>query len=189
MVIPVSAFAAGFSDVPSNHWAIQQIDRMNARGIIGGYEDGTARPNNPVTQFEAITMATRIMGLQYNESTSQGTYLPFKYPDWTGAYGVAVIAYEAGLVDASDFNHSAAASREWIAKLLIKIMKAESEVNSVANETLSFGDTNSIGSNYLNYVKLAYDKGLIGGYTDGTFKPKKYGHQSRNGSVFMPGRG
>ena len=172
MVIPVSAFAAGFSDVPSNHWAIQQIDRMNARGIIGGYEDGTARPNNPVTQFEAITMATRIMGLQYNESTSQGTYLPFKYPDWTGAYGVAVIAYEAGLVDASDFNHSAAASREWIAKLLIKIMKAESEVNSVANETLSFGDTNSIGSNYLNYVKLAYDKGLIGGYTDGTFKPK-----------------
>ena len=29
---------------------------MNARGIIGGYEDGTARPNNPVTQFEAITM-------------------------------------------------------------------------------------------------------------------------------------
>ncbi len=172
MVMPVSAFASGFSDVPSNHWAIQQIDRMNARGIIGGYEDGTARPNNPVTQFEAITMATRIMGLQYNESTSQGTYLPFKYPDWTGAYGVAVIAYEAGLVDASDFNHSAAASREWIAKLLIKIMKAESEVNSVANETLSFGDTNSIGSDYLNYVKLAYDKGLIGGYTDGTFKPK-----------------
>ena len=48
MVIPVSAFAAGFSDVPSNHWVIQQIDRMNARGIIGGYEDGTARPNNPV---------------------------------------------------------------------------------------------------------------------------------------------
>lgn len=172
MVVPVSAFAAGFSDVPSNHWAIQQIDRMNARGIIGGYEDGTARPNNPVTQFEAITMATRLMGLQYNEETSKGTYLPFKYPDWTGAYGVAVIAYEAGLVDASDFNHSAAASREWIARLLIKIMKAEGEVNSVANEALSFGDTSAIGSSYLNYVKLAYDKGLIGGYTDGTFKPK-----------------
>ena len=172
MVLPGSAFAANFSDVPSNHWAIQQIDRMNARGIIGGYEDGTARPNNPVTQFEAITMATRMMGLEYNESTNKGTYVPFQYPDWAGAYGVAVVAYEAGLVDTSDFKYSAAASREWIAKLLIKIMKAESEVNSVANETLSFGDASSIGSNYLNYVKLAYDKGLIGGYTDGTFKPK-----------------
>jgi len=172
MVLPISAFAAGFSDVPSNHWAIQQIERMNARGVIGGYEDGTARPNNPVTQFEAITMASRIMGLQYDEEANKGTYLPFKYPDWTGAYGVAVMAYEAGLIDASDFNHSGAASREWIAKLLIKAMKAESEVSGVANETLSFGDASAIGTNYLNYVKLAYDKGLIGGYTDGTFKPK-----------------
>ena len=92
MVMPVSAFAASFSDVPSNHWAIQQLDRMNARGIIGGYEDGTARPNNPVTQFEAITMASRIMGLKYDEATHKGTYLPFKYPDWTGAYSTAVIA-------------------------------------------------------------------------------------------------
>ena len=172
MVMPVSAFAASFSDVPSNHWAIQQLDRMNARGIIGGYEDGTARPNNPVTQFEAITMASRIMGLKYDEATHKGTYLPFKYPDWTGAYSTAVIAYEAGLIDSNDFNHSSAASREWIAKLLIKAMKAENEVSGAANDVLSFGDTNSIGSNYLNYVKLAYDKGLIGGYTDGTFKPK-----------------
>lgn len=169
-IMPVHAFAA-FSDVSSDHWAVQQIDRMNARGIIVGYEDGTNRPNNPVTQFEALAMATRMMGLEYDETTNKGTYVPFKYPDWTGAYSVAVLAYEAGLVDTSDFTHSAAASREWIAKLLIKIMKAEDELSSVANDTLSFSDTNSIGSSYLNYVKLAYDKGLIGGYTDGTFKP------------------
>ena len=172
MVIPVTAFAASFSDVPGDHWAIQQIDRMNARTIIGGYEDGTARPNNPVTQFEAILMASRMMGLEYDASKSKGTYLPFKYPDWDGAYGSAVAAYEAGLIDVNDFNHSAAASRQWIAKLLIKALKAESEVAGAASQTLSFGDAGSISSEYLNYVKLAYDKGLIGGYTDGTFKPK-----------------
>lgn len=172
MVIPVSAFAASFSDVPSDHWAIQQIDRMNARAIIGGYEDGTARPNNPVTQFEAILMASRMMGLEYDAAKSKGTYLPFKYPDWDGAYGSAVAAYEAGLIDVNDFNHSAAASRQWIAKLLIKALNAESEVAGAASQTLSFGDAGAISSEYLNYVKLAYDKGLIGGYTDGTFKPK-----------------
>ena len=57
MICPVSAFAASFTDVSSDHWAIQQVERMNARGIIVGYPDGTNRPNNPVTQFEAITMA------------------------------------------------------------------------------------------------------------------------------------
>ena len=36
MVMPMSAFAA-FSDVPSDHWAIQQIDRVAAREIMGGY--------------------------------------------------------------------------------------------------------------------------------------------------------
>ena len=172
MICPVSAFAASFSDVPGNHWAVQQIDRMNARGIIVGYEDGTNRPNNPVTQFEALTMATRMMGLEYDEATHKGTYIPFKYPDWTGAYSVAVLGQEAGLVDASDFSHGSAASREWIAKLLIMAMDAEDELSRVKDETLSFGDAGSIGSDYLNYVKLAYDKGLIGGYTDGTFKPK-----------------
>ncbi len=172
MICPVSVFAANFSDVPSNHWAIQQIERMNARGIIVGYEDGTNRPNNPVTQFEAITMATRMMGLEYDETRHEGIEIGFKYPDWTGAYSVAVLAQEAGLVDVDDFNHSAPASREWIAKLLIKTMDAEDELTSVANEELAFSDANTIGSKYMNYVKLCYDKGLIGGYTDGTFKPK-----------------
>ena len=77
MICPVSTFAASFSDVPGNHWAVQQIDRMNARGIIVGYEDGTNRPNNPVTQFEALTMATRMMGLEYDEATHKGTYIPY----------------------------------------------------------------------------------------------------------------
>lgn len=171
MIMPVSAFAA-FSDVPSNHWAIQQLDRVAARGIMGGYEDGTARPNNSVTQFEAIAMASRVIGLEYDEATQKGTYLPFKYPTWDGAYNTAVAAYAAGLIDASDFTHDAAASREWVTKLLIKVLDAEDKLSSTANDTLSFSDASSISSEYLNYVKLAYDKGLIGGYTDGTFKPK-----------------
>ena len=90
MICPVSAFAASFTDVSSDHWAIQQVERMNARGIIVGYPDGTNKPGNPVTQFEALTMATRMMGLEYDESTHKGTYVPFKYPDWTGAYSGAV---------------------------------------------------------------------------------------------------
>ena len=171
MVLPMSAFAA-FPDVAGNHWAVQQLDRVAARGIMGGYEDGTARPNNPVTQFEAIAMASRMMELKYDEATQKGTYLPFKYPEWDGAYGTAVAAYKAGLIDSNDFNHGSAASREWIAKLLIQALGAEYELNTVTNDAWAFTDGESIDSSYANYVKLAYDKGLIGGYTDKTFKPK-----------------
>ena len=172
MVMPVSAFAASFPDVPDNHWALQQLERVAARGIMGGYEDGTARPGNPVTQFEAIAMASRMMELTYDEATQKGTYLPFKYPEWEGAYGTAVAAYKAGLIDPNDFTHDGAASREWIAKLLIQALEAEDKLNTVADEPWAFTDAGSIDSKYASYVKLAYEKGLIGGYTDKTFKPK-----------------
>ena len=154
MLVPVSAFAASFKDISSDHWAIQQIDRMNARGIIGGYEDGTVRANNPVTQFEAVLMASRMMGLEYDASKSKGTYLPFAYPSWDGAYNSAVAAYEAGLIDAADFNHSAPASREWITKLLIKVLDAEKQLGT-GTSTMPFSDKGSISSKYQNYVQLA----------------------------------
>lgn len=173
MVLPMSAFAAEFSDVPSSHWAAQNIARMNARGIIGGYEDGTARPDNPVTEFEAILMTSRMMGLDYDADRDGKPKLPFKYPDWPGAYNSAVVAYKAGLIDVKDFTHNSAASREWIAKMLIKCLDAEDELDSVKNEKVVFKDGNKIKKAYVDYVKLAYNKRLIGGYPDKTFRPQK----------------
>ncbi len=170
MIMPTSAFA-GFADVPSDHWALQQLERVEARGIMTGYDDGTLKPDNPVTQFEAIVMALRTMDIEFDNAQT-GVYLPFKYPDWPNAYDIAATAYQAGLIDSSDFTHNASATREWVAKLLIQVLEAESQLSSAASQTLPFTDTDSIGSDYLSYAKLAYDKGLLGGYTDGSFKPK-----------------
>lgn len=167
------AAASSFTDVTDSHWAKQQLTRMNLRGIIKGYEDGTARPNQSVTQLEAIIMAVRIMGLDDQTATvTAGDYLPVTVPSWQGARETAVVAYKAGLIDSSDFTHDQTASREWIAKLLVKILQQDSMVNSVTGEYISFTDASKIGSKYLNYVKAAYKLGLIGGYTDGTFKPQ-----------------
>ncbi len=171
MIVPTGAFAA-YSDVPSDYWAMQQLDCASARGFMGGYEDGTMRAENPVTQFEAISMAMRLLELEYDEATHKGTYLPFKYPDWPNAYQIAAVGYKAGLIDANDFMHNAAASREWVTKLLIKALEAEDQLGNVASQSLNFSDASSFSSTYSNYAKLAYDKGLLGGYTDGTFRPK-----------------
>ena len=42
-----------FSDVPPSNPFYVYIERMARRGIIGGYSDGTFRPNNPVTRGQA----------------------------------------------------------------------------------------------------------------------------------------
>ena len=45
-----------FTDVPASHWAASAIAYGAQQGWVGGYEDGTFRPNQPVTRAEAVRM-------------------------------------------------------------------------------------------------------------------------------------
>jgi hypothetical protein len=45
-----------FSDVPSNHWAVDYIWWLKNNGISVGYPDGTFRPNNSITRAEMAVM-------------------------------------------------------------------------------------------------------------------------------------
>lgn len=51
-VVPASPppGAIAFPDVPSSYWAYPFIAALSARGIIGGFPDGTFKPNQPVTR-------------------------------------------------------------------------------------------------------------------------------------------
>ena len=41
-----------FQDVPQDFWAAKYIGALSAVGVIGGFPDGTFRPNQPVTRAE-----------------------------------------------------------------------------------------------------------------------------------------
>ncbi|MDE6456370.1 MAG: S-layer homology domain-containing protein [Dysosmobacter sp.] len=57
LAVPVSA--AGFSDVPADHWASEQINRAVVDGIVGGYADGSFRPSAPVSYAAFSLMLAR----------------------------------------------------------------------------------------------------------------------------------
>jgi murein DD-endopeptidase MepM/ murein hydrolase activator NlpD len=50
-----------FKDVPDTHWAAKAIDELSEKGIIKGYEDGTFKPERPVTRAEVAVMISRAM--------------------------------------------------------------------------------------------------------------------------------
>lgn len=54
----------GFSDVPADHWAAGYINYCKESGIIGGYPDGTFRPDAAVTDAEFVTMVVCALNLQ-----------------------------------------------------------------------------------------------------------------------------
>jgi hypothetical protein len=52
-----------FTDVDAMHWAAGYINVAVDRGILKGYPDGTYKPSNSLTNAEAVTILTRLVGL------------------------------------------------------------------------------------------------------------------------------
>lgn len=56
---PTTNRTVSFSDVPQNFWARPYIEALAGRGIIVGFQDGTFRPNQPVTRAEFAAQLTQ----------------------------------------------------------------------------------------------------------------------------------
>lgn len=52
-----------FSDVPASYWASGYIAKAAELGVIGGYQDGSFKPDNTVTYEQAVAMVVRAVGL------------------------------------------------------------------------------------------------------------------------------
>lgn len=58
--VPVKTTAMSYTDLPSKHWAYEAIDRVQAYGIMVGYEDQSFRPEQMVTRAEAVKVLNRL---------------------------------------------------------------------------------------------------------------------------------
>ena len=82
-----------FSDVDPDLWYGEPIGAMAALGVIGGYEDGTFRPEQPITRAEFVKMAVACDTLSTGEASF--TDVPEGY--WAEDY--IATAVEAGWID------------------------------------------------------------------------------------------
>ena len=67
-----------FSDVTADSWYNQTVSTLARMGIVKGYEDGTFRPNAPITRAEFGAIATRFF------AETGATYEPGTFTDVTG---------------------------------------------------------------------------------------------------------
>lgn len=58
---------ASFPDVPQDHEHFKAIDYLQTKGVIGGYEDGTYMPDNPVNRVEALKIILLSSGVEIGE--------------------------------------------------------------------------------------------------------------------------
>ena len=58
-----------FTDVSRDHWAYGCIATATKAGWIGGYADGTFKPEQPITRAEAMTIINRVLNRGVNEKS------------------------------------------------------------------------------------------------------------------------
>ena len=134
-----------------------------ARGLVGGYPNGTFQSDATITDAQAITMLYHSLGAP---NTSGGNTARIAgVPSW--AQAAVAWAVSAGVVQSSDgFTSDSNATR---AQLITWLMRARNE--PAADFAPDFKDASTIPSAFAPYVATAQDLGLASGFADGTFRP------------------
>ncbi|MDG0809571.1 S-layer homology domain-containing protein [Cohnella rhizosphaerae] len=134
-----SANANGvFGDVQDADWYADAVAAAAQAGILGGYEDGTFRPNREITREEMAAMLIRAMkyaGIDLNLSAAQRdeALAPFKDANATGwAKSELAAAVQTGLINgktADMLEPNGVATRAQSAVMLKRLLTRASFIN------------------------------------------------------------
>ena len=84
-----------FSDVSADKWYNNAVSTLSNMGVIGGYADGTFRPDAPISRAEFAKIAVSFT--QNNGSAMYNYFTDVKTTDWFAPYVTA--AKDAGLIE------------------------------------------------------------------------------------------
>ncbi|WP_339296148.1 S-layer homology domain-containing protein [Paenibacillus sp. FSL W7-1279] len=168
-----------FSDVNAGYWGEKYIYQLAAQGIVTG-NNGKFRPNDPVTQQEAVTMAIRFLSMQDQLSNGAAT-LPTnikvndyftKYVELAFQQNLLDKQKESGYTDEKVIWGAQKASREWITEVLVRSIGRTAEADAAKNKATGFADNAKISPDRLGYVNVAVELGLAKGLNGNKFDPQ-----------------
>ena len=159
-----------FTDIQS-HWASSSIERIAKLGILKGYEDGTFKPNKPITRAEFSAIVARAFGLR-----GSGAQLPFKDVAFDKWYTDSIVAlYDKGIVAGrpdGTFGVNDVISNQEMAVIISRTLKALALELKVERDYVPFKDEQLISPFAKDAVQELYKVGLINGTPNGTLNPK-----------------
>lgn len=170
LALAVPAFAANgsvkFKDV-SGHWAEESIYLAANAGIVGGYPDGRFGPNDGITRAQFAKVIARFMG--YNEQGDISKFTDLNPKDNLTPY--VAMCVKAGVLSgtsATKMSPNAKVTRETAATMLSRAFKLDTTGYSP-----KFTDKNTIAAWAKAHVAVMNETGIIAGYPDGSFMPRK----------------
>ena len=162
-------------DIPNDSWAIESIAECLVGGVVGGYSDGTYRPDLPVTRDQmAVFISRALAGGDAHVPTGPPVatfsdvptdHWAFKYVEYTVDSGVV-----AGYGDGT-YRPTPTVTRDQMAVFMARAMAGGESSVPTGPSAASFPDvpTDYWAFRYVEYIKSG---GVTGGYPDGNYHPE-----------------
>ena len=154
-----------FNDLTGYDWAKVAIETLAEKGIINGVADDKFAPEGTLTREAAAKIICLAAGI---EPAAEG--VAFADVDANAWYAPYIAALnKAGIINGvSDtaFGIGNNVTREDFAVMICRAL------NYTATNSSSFTDAADISAYAADAVNALFEKGIVGGYEDGSFKPK-----------------
>ncbi len=131
---------AHYSDLEQTHWAYEFINALSAEGVLNGYQDGSFRPEAPITRSEMAAMLVRSFDLP------AATEAPFADVAGHWAQGAVGAAYQAEWVNGypdSSFQPDAAITRAEAVTIVNRAFGRAAGINNFDTAKLPFNDVDA----------------------------------------------
>jgi len=168
-----SAYAVNryFEDA-KGHWAEEAIQILTEKGVISGYPDGLAHPDDIITRGEFAALVSRTMELPEPEESE----VTIRFTDIAGHWSEQDIEalIIAGIIQKDDFGiefqpDQPISRMEMIRMLVRAIGKGEHDASCPC--VTGFSDDGTLSEADKSSICTGKEYGIVDGYPDGTVKP------------------
>lgn len=170
-VMPSTAFEfKEFPDVSSGDWYYDCVGWLSALDIVNGDTDGNFYPDRSIKRSEFIKMLAIATELRQSSTPLRDVHWSEEY--WLMAVEDGLLAYgDSNLIDLSFSELEENITRYEMAVMVTNAMSGVMMEGTVeiTYPTSAITDYSSIPSSYKDAVEQAYGKGVITGFSDGSF--------------------
>lgn len=154
-----------FTDIGVSHWAYEAVKSLYDKNIISGNGMGEFNPDDTITRAELVKLLCVAKGI--SPTLNSGRFTDVADSDWYASYvGAVSMAGIVNGVSQTEFGPNQSISRQDLCTILYRADNAE------GTGELSFNDTDLIADYAKAAVSYLNAKGIVNGFTDGTFKPQ-----------------
>ena len=153
-----------FRDVQQGHTFYPFVRCLACREVFGGYDDGTFRPDNEITRGQLAKIVSNAAGFGDTPAGQRFTDVPPDSPFYVWIERLAARNILGGYNDGT-FRPYNPTTRGQIAKI---VANAGAFYETVTGQT--FNDV-APGDTFYEYIERVARREVVGGYSDGTFRP------------------